>query len=77
MHFILNFKMLTAIIKLGIVRTFFNITPIVFVWKKKLIYTQDDLNVSKSCGNFHFLLTIPLSLVSLINVSRVAALYIN
>ncbi len=29
----------TAIIKLGRARTFLNITPIVFVWKKKVIYT--------------------------------------
>ncbi len=32
----------------------FNITPIVFVWKKKAIYTQDGLRVSKSWGNFNF-----------------------
>ncbi len=29
----------TAMITLGIARTIFNITPIGFVWKKKVIYT--------------------------------------
>ncbi len=31
-----------------------NITSIVFVWKKKVIYTLDGLRVSKSWGYFHF-----------------------
>ncbi len=46
--------LITAIVKLGRARTFFYITPIVFVWKKKVIYTKDGLRVSKSWGNFHF-----------------------
>ncbi len=45
----------TAIIKLGRARTYFYITPIVFVIKKKVIYTyEDDLRLSKLWGNFRF-----------------------
>ncbi len=48
-------------IKLGIARTVFNITPIGFVWKKKVIYTKDALRVSKTWANF-FGWTNPLKL---------------
>ncbi len=37
-------------------RTFFNITLIVFVWKKKVIYTY---GLSKSWGHFHFWVNCP------------------
>ncbi len=39
--FFLGFKSqhpFTAMIKLGRDRTFFNITPIVFIWKQKVLY---------------------------------------
>jgi len=46
---------LTAIIKLGCIRIFINnnISPIVLIRKKKVIYTQDGLRVSKAWANFH------------------------
>ncbi len=43
-----------TIVRLGGARTIFNITPIGFVWKKKVIYTYDALRVSKTQANFHF-----------------------
>jgi len=49
----------TLIIKLGRARMFFNITLIVFLWKKNVMY-MDDFRVSKSWDNFHFW-TIPLA----------------
>ncbi len=52
----------TAIIKLGKARTFFNRTSIVFIWKKKAIYTKDGLRVSKSWANFHFWVKYPFKL---------------
>ncbi len=55
----------TAIIKLGRARTFFNVTPTVFVWKKKVIYCtpKNGFRVSESWGNFHFWWTIPLIVI--------------
>ncbi len=54
----LGFKILTPInchYKVRRSQDIFNITQIVFIWKKKVIYTKDGLRVSKSWGNFHFL----------------------
>ncbi len=39
---------------------FIDITQIVFVWKKKVIYTYDGLRVSKSWVHFIFEWSIPL-----------------
>ncbi len=45
---------INPIVRLGGARTIFNITPIGFVWKKKVIYTEDALRVSKTQDNNHF-----------------------
>ncbi len=45
---------LTPIQTLGRARIIFNITPIGFIWKKKVIYTEDALRASKTQANFHF-----------------------
>ncbi len=50
---------LTAIMKLGRARTFFNITPIVLIWNKKVIYSCNGLRMSKSWGHFHFWMNYP------------------
>ncbi len=49
----------TAIMKLGRARTCFNITPIVIIWNKKVIYTCKGLRVSQSWGSFHFWVNYP------------------
>ncbi len=56
---LLDFKIFIAIIKLRRARTFFNITMIVFVQKKKAIYT--GLKASKLWGNFHFCVNYPFN----------------
>jgi len=45
---------ITNITKLGRARILINITPIVFGSKKKVIYTQEGLRVSKLRNKFHF-----------------------
>ncbi len=43
----------TAMMTLGIARTIFNITPIGFVRKKKVIFTWDASRGSKTQANIH------------------------
>ncbi len=52
MHF-LSFKISTPI------HCHYRAWKIVFVWKKKIIYTKDGLRVSKSWGHFHFWVHYP------------------
>ncbi len=51
----------TTILTLVRAKIFFDITPIGFVWKKKVIHTKDALRVSKTWANFHFGWTNPVS----------------
>ncbi len=48
--------------RLGGARTIFYITPIGFVWKKKVTYIWDASKGSKTQPNFHFWWTNPLSM---------------
>jgi len=41
-------------------KDFFNITLIVFIRKKNVIHTWDDLTASKSWANFHFWVKCPV-----------------